>query len=399
MARAGFYNDNEYRDYPFLTQTQPLDVTAVVTGSSSSLSLSSLSSQSSEAPVPLVGLPHESIVDFGAIMAVDSGFKTKGDFVYLHRIYRKDPYLLFEFRNTATYAKSEKLVFIRHISASEFKYSWAESVPIEDPDSFPESSSSSAATPPEAQSSSSSSISSYSCPFCPPAVDADTLLPCGGPGCDTSKWEGFLITGMFGEILDTLAHGEEITFVTGVWVIEYARIQNLNNAYARSVNLGNIDRAHATPPEHCVAASETAVDVYPNAICMQGALQFREGYNCNIRQEDNNNAIVITGAVGGGGAGYPCDEIPLYDGETAPNDSPFLSGGPACGEVVRTISGKEGPAVRIYGGPGIRVYDSPEDPSALFVDADLGDFALCLQEELQPDDPCYVSSSSAAGGP
>jgi hypothetical protein len=488
MARAGFYNENEYRDYPFLTQVEPLDIAATIERSSSSSSLSSISSVSSAGPVPLLGLPHETIVDFGAIMAVDSRFKTADDFVWLRRIRRKDPYLLFEFRTTALNGQREKLVFYRHINDDEFKYSWAESIDVNEPDNFPGASSSSfsssssscpaytcdvlnvtnvggAATEglyvrvarrtwrhvtedkiiwftkfstwavgdpdnpisPDEEShavasecvdpqdatwdnievtcgslSSSSGSSASSNPFCDPETDTDVVLPCGGPGCDTPFWEGFLITGLFGELLDQLADGEQLIFVRGVWVIENARIQNLNNSYARSVNLGNFDRARVTPPENCGSASAEVTEAYPNATCMQGHLQFREGFNCNIRQEDANNTLVITGAAGGGGYGYPCEEIPLYDGESAPMDSPFLSGGPACGEIVRTVSGKGGPAVRIYGGTGIRVYDAPANPSALFVDADLGDFALCLQTEPGPGDPCYVgssSSSSSAGGP
>lgn len=402
MARPGFYNENEYRDYPFLTQVMPLDLAAVIVSESSASLDSSGSSASAE---PLRDLPHSTIVDFGAIMAVDSGFVTDIDFVWLRRIRRRDPYLLFEFRTTARRASGEKLVFVRQIDDPEFHYQWATSVPTTTPDDF--GSLGSEASLSSASEVSGSSNSSF--PFCDRSSHGDTT--CSGPGCDSPKWEGFLITGLFDDLLEVLADGDELLFPKGLWVIEHARVQNLNGSFVRSINLANRVRTTATPPAGCGSASSAGddVDAYPNAVCLQGDIRFKEGHNCYIRQEDNTNKLVIMGAVGNGGEGVTCYEIPLYDGESAPMDSPFLSGGPACGETVRTVNGKGGPNLRIYGGPGVRVYEAPDDPSALMVDADLGDFALCLQEELSPDDPCYEgpsassssssSSSQSSGGP
>lgn len=388
MARAGFYNENEYRDYPFLTQTEPKAVLATLeTVGSSSSSSSSASSASAQ---PLNDLPHETIVDAGFIMGVDSGFDVSADWVYLRRIRRMDPYLLFEFRTTASAAKAESLYFLRRIDDPEFTQQWSESLASTEPDPFPSSSSSSQAD--ESSSLSGSSLSSF--PFCEPETDDDQRLPCGGPGCDTPKWEGFLITGLFTDLLDQMADGEQLIFPAGLWIIEPARIQNLNNTYARSINLANTDRTRFSPPVECSSASLGVAPVYPNAVCMQGNLQFKEGYNCFIRQEDATSTLIIHGAVGGG-EGQNCEEIPLFEGESAGADSPFLSGGPACGQVVKTINGKGNTRFRILGGPGVRVFDAPANPAALFIDADLHDFALCLQTDPQPGDPCYVSASSS----
>jgi hypothetical protein len=378
MARAGFYNENEYRDYPFLTQVEPRAIVAEI----------ELSSGSSASAQPLRDLPHETIVDFGAIMGVDSGFRTGQDFIWLRRILRQDPYLLFEFRTTAPDASSESLYFLRLIDDPEFTSDWAESRSQLLPDPFPTSASSS---------DESSASSESSNPFCTPGSDAGGPLVCGGSGCDAPRWEGFLITGLFTDLLDTLGDGDSLLFVEGLWVIEPARIQNLNQSYVRSLNLANLDRTHATPPEECSSVSVDDNVVYPNAICLQGDLQLKEGFNCHIRQENLTNTFVISGVVGGG-VGLPCDEIPLFDGEVPPDDSSFLSGGPGCGDVIRTINGKTGPVIRLLGGAGIQVFDSPVDSSTLFVDADLSDFALCLQGEPGPDDPCFdgvLSSSSS----
>lgn len=381
MPRAGFYNENEYRDYPFRTQLDERVIVDVLELSSSSASNSSSAAYTD--------LPHATVVDFGAIMGVSGGFRTGTDFVWLHRIRRSGSYVLFEFRTTAPLAKNEVLYFVFDTDTEEFTQKWAESVAVDTADPIPSESSVSSSS---SSLSSASSISSSET-FCTPGVDGDTALVCGGPGCQAPLWDGFLITGEFSDLLELIPEDSQVVYTQGVWVIEPARIQNLNNAFVRSINLANTDRTRVTPPEECSSVSVGEREVYVNATCLQGDIQFREGYNCNIRQETATNSLIISGVVGGG-EGEPCEEIPLYDGETAPAGSPFLSGGPACGELIRTISGKGGPAIRLVAGAGIRIFESPDDPSTLFIDQDLGDFALCLQPDPAPGDPCYSSGGA-----
>lgn len=391
MARVGFYNENEYRDYPFRTQTAPLDIAAYVRySSSSSASSVSAPSSSSAAAVPLYDLPSELIVDFGAIMGVASDYSdARGDFVYLYRLRRAGDYVLFEFRTTADSAKMQSLYFVRSLNDPEFKQDWAESQDNQSGDpTFPFSLSSSSV---------SASVSS-SATFCDreTVCDAPTRWKCGGPGCQEPRWEGFLITGRFEALADMLADGDELVFAIGLWAIEPARVQNLNKSFVQSINIANRDRARHTPPPGCGSSASAYAEVmYVNRLCMQGDIAFKEGFNCLIRQDNNNNTLTFNGQVGAG-AGEPCEEVPLYPGETAPADSRYLGGGPACDETIRTVNGKGGPTLRLLGGPGVRVYDSPTDPSTVFVDANLNTFAVCLTPELQPGDPCYVSSSSSS---
>jgi hypothetical protein len=382
MARAGWLNENEYRDYPFVTQTEPLEIDD---GSSSS---SSSSSAGDGGVVPLRILPHETIVDAGFILGVTAGYHTTNDRVYLRRVRREDPYLLFEFRTTAGGAAAESLYFVRRTDDPEFVQQWVESRSWLLPLPFPVSSSS------VSLSAVSVSQSSDSNPFC---VDPNNreILPCGGPGCDTPTWEGFLVTGQFGELLDMLANDSEWTFSPQLWVIEPSRIQNLNGAFVQGISLANRDRTHATVPAECSSASVDDSTVYPNAVCLQGHLKIKEGYNSVIRQETNTNSLII-GAALGAGEGQHCEEVPLYPGETSPDGGPFLTGGPGCGELVKTVNGKGGPDLRLFGGNGVRVTESTVDASTLLVNLDLHNFALCLQPELGPDDPCYTGSSVSA---
>lgn len=389
MARVGFYNENEYRDYPFRTQTAPLDIAAYVQYSSSSSA--SIAGSSSSSAVPLYDLPSELIVDFGAIMGVASDYSdARGDFVYLYRLRRSGGYVLFEFRTTADAAKTQSLYFVRSLTDPEFKQDWAESWSNQSGD------------PPFPFVDTSSSIAqsvSSSAAFCDRDTvcdDQDRRWKCGGVGCQESVWEGFLITGRFEALADMLADGDELVFAIGLWAIEPARVQNLNKSFVQSLNIANRDRSRHTPPEGCDSASSAyPVVTYLGRRCLQGDISFKEGYNCLIRQDNTNNTLTFNGQVGAG-AGEPCEEVPLYPGESPPADSRYLGGGPACDEIIRTINGKGGPALRLLGGPGVRVYDSPTDASTVFVDADLGTFAVCLTPELQPGDPCYVSSSSSS---
>ena len=389
MARVGFYNENEYRDYPFRTQTTPLDIAAAVQySSSSSLSASSLSSA---AAMPLYDLPSELIVDFGAIMGVMSEYSdARGDFVYLYRLRRNGQYILFEFRTTAEAAKTQSLYFVRSLTDPEFKQDWAASRANQAGDPI---------FPFVVSSSSLSSSMSSSATFCnryTVCQELETKWDCDGDACQAPAWEGFLITGRFEELADMLADGDELVFAIGLWAVEPARIQNLNKSFVRSLNVGNRDRSRYTPPPGCdSSASATAEVLYVERLCLQGDIAFREGFNCLIRQDNTNNTLTFNGQVGAG-AGEPCDEVPLYAGESPPANSRFLGGGPACDEIIRTVNGKGGPSLRLLGGPGVRVYDSPTDASTIFVDADLGTFAVCLTPALEPGDPCYVSSSSSS---
>jgi len=153
------------------------------------------------------------------------------------------------------------------------------------------------------------------------------------------------------------------------------------------------------PPDGCGSLSSSAGSDEPilAASCMRGNIKWKEGYNCSIRQDNRDNAIII-GAGQGAGEGEPCDEVPLYEGEAPPEGSPHLSGGPGCSEVVKTINGIGGRDIFITAGPGFRVQQDTEDPNTLNLNRALDDFAACLAEEETLSSSLSSSSSQGSLG-
>ena len=367
MARAGFYNENEYRDYPFVDQTRPLSLVTT----DPVVSSSSLSSVASSATGPWPDLPEEAIVDCGLIMGLDAEFNDDYHWVYLYRIARADPYFIYELRTNAPGAEDLSLVFTRnHQTDTEMTREWAEAYATD------ELSSSVAVS-----SSSSLSNSSEPYPFCRTQPDPEAG-DCAPGDCATPVWEGFLVTGRFAALLDLLADGEEVIYDHRLWVVEPARVQNLSKAYARSINLANTDRTHTTVAADCSGSSEAlSGEVFVQALCLQGDLVFREGYNCSIRQDDTNNSLVVSGVIDSG-SGRPCGDVPGYPGEAPPPDSPYLSGGPACSEVIQSVNGKSARDLVIETGPGFRIAAHPTRAHTLVVTAVLDEFTRCLEPSL-----------------
>lgn len=312
MSRAPAYNENEYRDYPFLTVTQPID-----SGSSNSALFQHL--------------PSATIVDFGCIMDLDANF-SEGDYVYLDSISRIGSVLTFFFSCTST---AEQLVFTRDTaSAAEWEIEWVESDIIPAP-SFSE------------------------------AIESNTEVPV----CrDKGAWRGFLVTGKFDELLTLLPDGETLSFATGLWQIEPAKIQNIYKHYVRSVTVLNRKRTIVTD-------ESLNYDVVVYSACLNGDLKFKEGYNCTIFQDNVGNRIVFRGTIGGG-AGEPCHEVSQSIGEVSPDNGAYLTGGPRCGDILKTINGKGGKSITIKGGPGFAVAADPET-ATLTITRDLSQFTRC----------------------
>lgn len=322
MPSIFWYNDNQFRDYPFILRVEPLAETT---------DTSSLSAATS-----LFHLPPSAILDFGAVMDIDAGFDVAdGHNVYLHSVSRFDDVFTFKLRTTAAMATNHELVFTRELTTTEYEITH---------------------------------------------VDATTIIPeaFDALNCATrSKWSGFLVTGKMDDLALLIANGDTLYADDGLWQIEPARIQNLASAYLRSVTLANASRVMATVPEYCSESAAINEDtVIINTRCMAGPIRWKEGFNCAIRQDNNNNAIVISAAVGVG-AGVPCEEVPLFDGEVPPTGSQFLSGGPGCNEVVKSINGVTGANISIIPGNGFRIEPSADDPNTLVIDRSLEDFAYC----------------------
>jgi len=347
MARPNWYNENAARDYPFLQRTAPLLVTDFP-GSSAGMYDT------------IVDVPHGVCCDMGIIMAPNADYALT-DLVWLDRIERSGATLTFVFKTDAAGASNYILKFRRNITSREYRIDWEE-------------------------------------------AELVGTLPDDDARCDEDiPWSGYLVTGDMQLLVDIIDDGETIEFADKLWSLEPARIQSLKDSYVRAVHLANSPRTMVEVPEGCTEDSSASAnsDVIVQATCIDGDIKLKEGYNCTIRQDTISNAIII-GAGVGVGEGEPCEEVPLYDGETAPDGSPFLSGGPGCGSVLKSVNGITGKNITLLPGPGVRITPDPVIANQLVIAKAVNDFAVCTPEGsggaplLSPMIES-VSSSSAGG--
>jgi hypothetical protein len=307
MSKPGFYNDNEYRAYPFI-YNDANDNPAV-------------------RPHPL---PDETIVDAGFIVGLDAEYDDVTDRIYLAQLVSASGNLIFKFRSTSSSAF--EVIFQRSGDAAEWLTEYSASGTNDS------------------------------------ACAQEPML------------SGFLVTGKLEAAVEACAAaGGVIDFPPNAYVIEPARVQNLNKSYLRSVSVGNYART-VIPP--CSDEEDTTPPEEPeiiwNAQCVRGPIRFKEGYNAKITQISRSNELVFTAQQGAGAkpdaalcANY--GEIPLTEEELtnkpiiyeATDDKPekrskFLSGGWSCKDLIFTINGLGGSNVNLVGGKNIQIGYSDE---------------------------------------
>jgi hypothetical protein len=293
MPRAGFYNDNEYREYPFIPRLS----------------------------YAAADLPHELIVDCGFIMGLDSEFNPTTHAIYLDSVTKTGTKLQFVFKTTAPGALNNALVFERNLPAEDWEYEHVESLP------------------------------------------APINSTANGVFCATEPaWSGFIVTGRLNAFAEALSSGVTLTFAQER-AVEPGRVQSLVRAYLRAIGVANYSRVvippcgSNTPP---VNISQRPVVV--NSACIKGHIQLQAGFNCEILQDSNLNELRISPSRDANTTGLSAaefclngSEIKLYQSEMPPTGSKFLSGGPACDEVIAAINGLPAPDVKIVGGAGIQI--------------------------------------------
>jgi hypothetical protein len=289
MPRAGFYNDNEYREYPFVFK-------------------------------PIYGgptLPTETIVDCGFIMGLDSGFDELQHVVYLAAISKTQTTLQFEFRTTAPKSAAYPIVFERAFTSDDWTDEYADS-----------------------------------------SVASEEVFCATEPA-----WSGFMVSGRINELIAAMDVGEVLRYEGGgvqQRIVEPARIQSLVRSYLRSISVANYAR---TVMKDCeVPSGARGRQIIVNANCIKGHVRLQPGFNCRIRQSDLGRELQISAERGvntsGPGSEEFCQngsEIKLYPLEIPAVGSQFLSGGPACNEVITSINGLQAADVKIVGGSGIQV--------------------------------------------
>ena len=104
MSKPGFYNDNEYRAYPFI--------------------YNAANANPAVRPNPL---PDETIVDAGFIVGLDEEYDDATDRIYLAQLVSASGNLIFKFRSTSSPAF--ELVFQRAGTTAEWVTEYSESLP------------------------------------------------------------------------------------------------------------------------------------------------------------------------------------------------------------------------------------------------------------------------------
>jgi hypothetical protein len=289
-----------------------------------------------------VTLPDSAIADFTAIVGLDTGHDDVDNRIYLYEIRRIVNCFTFTFRFTATALSDYTLDFTRYIDDPEYAVESAEGT----------------------------------------GPSESIELACGGVPI-----EAWLTTGLMDELAAVLPAGRFLRRAdASIWV-EPGRVQNLNQGFMRSANLANEPRTMATSPDICSSASvDLDEEFVVNAQCLAGVIKWKEGYNNVIDQNDSENSLQIGGELGRG-AGQPCDEIALYEGETAPEGSDLLTGGPSCNDIIKTINGVGGRHMRFLSGLGVNITASDTDPHELIVDVNLHGLAICAPGSSSPGDP------------
>lgn len=342
MSRPNWFNENEGRTFPLIQNFQE------------NLEISESTSLIDAGIFSISQLPNSAVVDFGSTMGPLSFYEEGTHVVYLFEVRREDPNYVFEFRSTAPGLVGYSLVFTRSITSTDFAVEYSEAT--------------------------NSPLTSVS-PNCP----------------EVAHWSGYMVNGDLLSLAATLTtDGQKLFGGFDEAVIEPALNRNLVDSFVNSINLANSDRTRATNPVTCIGVSWpfSLEPIYVMQNCLSGSIRWKEGFNCIITQNDSDNSITIAAFVGGG-AGAPCDEIPVFTGEVPPTDGTVLTGGPSCNEVIRTINGIGGRVLDLFSGDGVTITSEP-DSNLIILDVDTKNLAVCFdgvnpEESFCPEESVTVT--------
>jgi hypothetical protein len=331
MPKIGWYNDNANRSYPFIRETvdeQPLAV-----------------------PPTIENLPDAVIVDCGFIMGLQSGFDSALHDVFLQEIRREGSTFIYEFMSDAPELAGQTLLFSREAGSEDYQ--------VEHVDGFNDPATSVSDSVSESES------------------ESDCL--------EEPLWSGFLVTGKM-SVLESLLPGDDsIERVDNGATVEPALIQSLVTAYIDSFNLANNDRTRVTAAENCppVTWPHSTDQIFTHQACMRGPVRLKPGFNAEVAQSTIDNEMVISADVGIG-EGEPCEQVPLFDGESPPvgGDSQLLEGGPLCNETIRSINGTGGRITSLLAGRGVTITPFPAI-NKLVVDVNMAGLAICYEAESE----------------
>lgn len=313
MAQVGFYANNRYGAYPFAPES-------VTPGDAF--------------PASVAQLPYAWIVDARFTFYPRAEHDPATDVVRLVAVRRTGSNAIFEFRSTSAALADVPLLFTRPLSGARYASETVES------ESYGED-----------------------------VGNGDDA------SCEDPLWEGTLVTGDLTSLFDGTVDGWQIVGSSTAAIVEPALLLDLRRAWVESLNVANRDRTRqmAYAGECEPPAWGHPVDGLVGIVeCLNGPVEFSEGYNCEVSQSDRSNAIVFRARVGAG-RGEPCGELPWSDDDAPPistsaNPRPArYTGSWLCDEVLRSLNGAVGPRIALFGRSGILVREFPEE-SRILVD-------------------------------
>ena len=330
MAALGFYNSNEYRNYPF-QGVAPILLPRTGGGS--------------------VPLPQAAIVEMVCAIGPALPFTPGVNTVYLETITNQAGTLLFDFRIDVPSGAQLALRFTRTAADREFATSWAQAVD---------------------------------------ATTGDLVLSLEPSGCpDPVIFEGYLVTGLLADLFAALAPGQSLTGSNLLTPLEPVLARPAPPVVV-SLNLINQGRLMASTfacadDGAAIAAAPVRRPPVIAGGCIQAPIVLVEGYNTQI-QIDSRTGTIRLGATPGAGAGQATGELPLSPGEVPPAGSPYLDGGPGCGQVISRLNGLPGPQVELTGS-GVSITPHPFLKNRLVIDFTRRGQAACV--------PVSVGTSTA----
>jgi hypothetical protein len=325
MPRPNWYNDNINRAFPFEYKTVGISVPESGT-------------------VTMGELPDDFIADCGFTIGPSADFNNlekPPDSVYLNKISRVGNTVLFEFITTEGSMADFPLIFTRDISDEEYTLEYLDSDA--------------------------------------PEKRNESISDSVGGLCREPFWSGYLVTGDMSSVASRLSDGGSIFRSSGEAIVEPALVENLSNSIVNSFELANSDRTRSTSPDDCDPIEWPFVTglTYVKERCIQGDVKIKAGYNVRVSVNLGSNTITLSPAVGSG-AGSPCGEVSLFDGEVPPDDATnnLFEGGLLCNEVIRAINGLGGPNLKVVGGQGVSVSPDLEN-NCINIDVNFLGLDLC----------------------
>lgn len=301
-------------------------------------------------------LPDCAVADIGVVMIAATGFIAGTHSVYLDSISRSGSTFTFSISSDATGIDAESVAITRQITDERYLTGF-----YSGDDEHLDSSTSSE-------------------------------LLCAGP-----LWELFFVSGDMAELAELLDDGNTLT---GPWRLEPSLVQNLEGSVVRSITVVNADRTRATAPAECrdYCWPFEPQDYYVQCECVTGDVLFGTGFNLDLEQDADNNAISFEAGVGLG-LGETCGDVAVFDDESAAINRTTFDGGLKCSEVLQSINGVSRQFFQILGGDGVIVSALP-DQNRIVIDVNLLNLALCA--DLPEEEAVSLSendSSECACGP